>query len=96
MARSRLTSGTIAALMAMWERGMGAKELAEAAGVSYDSLWNYIRRHRDQFPHRNHHEAWWRERLAEVEGLSCSEAARRIGCSAESVSHWRMRLDDRR
>lgn len=92
----RLTSRTIEAARIMWERGMGSKQLAEAAGVSHATMWNYIRSHRDQFPHRRHHSDWWRERLESVEGLSGADAARRLGCSEESVSRWRGALHGRK
>lgn len=91
-----MTTSTLIALQDMWRRGMGTKEMAEAAGLKRDALWNYMRHHRDQFPHRRHHSDWWRERLASVEGLSGADAARRLGCSEESVSRWRGALHGRK
>ena len=88
----KLTSKTIAAMSRMWANGMNAKQLADAAGVTDNTIWNYIRNHRDQFPHRNHHADWWRERLETVRGLSGVEAAKRLRCSEYSVSCWRKRL----
>lgn len=87
-----MTTSTLIALQDMWRRGLGTKEMAEAAGVTRDTLWNYMRNHRDQFPHRNHHEGWWRERLAEVEGMPPTHAARRLGVSETTVASWRRRL----
>lgn len=87
-----MTTSTLIALQDMWRRGMGTKEMAEAAGVTRDTLWNYMRNHRDQFPHRNHHADWWRGRLAEVEGMPPTHAARRLGVSETTVASWRRRL----
>lgn len=87
-----MTTKTLKALSEMWARGMPPKEMAHTFGINEWTLWTYIRRHRDQFPHRRHHADWWRERLASVEGLSSRDAALRLGCSYETVCEWRRRL----
>lgn len=87
-----MTTKTLKALSEMWNRGIPPKEMAYAFGINEWTLWTYIRRHRDLFPHRRHHGDWWKQALASVEGLPSREAAARLGCSYETVCKWRRRL----
>lgn len=87
-----MTTKTLKALSEMWARGIPPKEMAHAFGINEWTLWTYIRRHRDLFPHRRHHADWWRGRLAEVEGMAPTHAARRLGVSETTVCAWRRRL----
>lgn len=89
-----MTTKMLKLLAEMWRRGMTSAEMARAAGINEWTMWTYIRRHRSLFPNRKHHADWWRERLAEVEGLPSRQAAARLGCSYEAVCYWRRRLDD--
>lgn len=80
----------------MWARGISSREMARTFGINEQTMWTFIRRHRQLFPNRRHHADWWRGRLAEVEGLPSRQAAARLGCSYEAVCYWRRRLDDAR
>lgn len=90
----KLTSRIVSELVPMWRNGITAKQLAEAAGVSDDTMWSYIRHHRDQFPPRRHHEDWWREMLARCDDMTDAETAAALGCSYENVRRWRRKLHD--
>ena len=94
-----ITTKQMMAASRMWQLGSPSTSIAYELGINRDSLWNYIRRHRDQFPKRNHGIDWWRERLAHCEGMTGAKAARRLGCSEKTVSYWRReirRADERR
>ena len=89
-----MRTGELMAISASWRAGLPVSEIAEAHGINEWTLWTFIRRHRDLFPNRRHHAEWWRERLAEFEGVPSSKAAAKIGCSYETVHNWRRRLLD--
>lgn len=91
-----MTTKTLMMLSDMWKRGLGPDEMAEALGMNKWSIWTYIQRHRDLFPHRRHHIDWWRERLKDAEGLNGVQAARKLGVSEHTVSYWRRRVADDR
>ena len=94
-----ITTKQMLAASRMWQLGSPSTSIAHELGINRDSLWTYIRNHRDQFPKRNHGIGWWRERLAPCEGMTGAKAARTLGCSEKTVSYWRReirRADGRR
>ena len=94
-----MTTGKLEQLRAMWDAGWMIADMAETAGMPYNSVWTVIERNRGKFPHRRHHIGWWRARLARLDGLTSAQAAARLGCSMTTVKYWRAkvrRLDDAR
>lgn len=94
-----ITTKQMMAASRMWQLGSPSTSIAYELGINRDSLWTYIRNHRDQFPKRNHGLDWWRERLAPCEGMTGVKAAMALGCSEKTVSYWRReirRADERR
>lgn len=91
--KAMLTSKHLRLMDAMWSGGETVDSMARKLGISRWTIMSHIVRHRGRFPLRNHHGDWWRERLAEVEGMSSHEAARALGCSHVTVTQWRRRLN---
>lgn len=90
--RDVLTSGCLQQLDLMWRCGDTIDCIADALSVSKWTVVDYIRRHRDRYPNRNHHIDWWRDRLAPYEGTTGVYASMMLGCSEKTVSYWRRRI----
>lgn len=88
-----MTTAHLRQMDAMWRNGDTVDEIAYALGISRWTVMGAIRANRGRYPNRYHHADWWRERLKEVEGLPSTVAARKIGCSYETVCSWRRRLN---
>ena len=89
-----ITTRQLSSAMEMWGRGMSSKHIAARLGISQHTLWNYMRRHREQFPRRNRSAEWWREHLPDVDGLSSRKAADVLGSSYVTVHRWRKRFEE--
>lgn len=87
-----MTTKTLMAMIEMWASGMPLSDIASSVGVGEATAWQYIRRHREMFPHRRNHIGWWRERLKDAEGLNGVQAARKLGVSEKTVSYWRRKV----
>lgn len=78
-------------------QGRSQRSIAETIGVSRATIAYWMGKHPDMFPPREKRdEAWWREKLHEVEGLPDSTAARKLGCNRRTVWKWRRLIDDAR
>ena len=78
-------------------QGRSQRSIAETIGVSRATIGYWMRTRPDMFPPREKRdEAWWREKLPEVEGLPDSTAARKLGCNRRTVWKWRRLLDGTR
>ena len=88
-----MTARQMAEAERLWRQGLTISAIAEETGINRNTLVATIQKHRDIFPHRNHHADGWRERLALVDGLKVSEAARELGVSRDTIWKWRTELD---
>lgn len=88
-----MTARQMAEAERLWRQGLTISAIAEETGIKRNTLLATIRKHRDIFPHRKHHADVWSERLALVEGLDASEAARKLGVSRDTIWKWRTELD---
>lgn len=93
----RVTHNTLAFMSKLHAYGLSQRRIADMVGVSHGTVCYWMRRHPDMFPPREKRdEAWWREKLPEVEGLPDSTAARKLGCDRHTVWKWRRLLDGTR
>lgn len=88
-----MTARQMAEAERLWRQGLTISAIAEETGINRNTLVSTIQKHRDIFPNRNHHADGWRERLALVDGLKVSEAARELGVSRDTIWKWRTELD---
>ena len=84
-----ITTRQMLAAARMWELGSPSTAIADELGINRDSLWTYIRNHRDQFPNRRFHMDVWRARLADCKGMTCVQIAMRYGVSESTVQKWK-------
>ena len=49
-----MTMGDVAKMVRMWNDGMKGKHIAEALGISEQSVHNYVSIHRGMFQYRHH------------------------------------------
>lgn len=76
----------------LYADGRPQRAIAESLGICRGTLDYWMRARPDLFPPRSRGREWWEAHLGEVEGLSASEAARRLGCHRHTVWRWRRML----
>ena len=92
-----VTSGKLRTMRLLYARGDSYAGIAGIVGVSKDTVRYWARKRPDLFPPREvRDEAWWREKLPEVEGWPAAAAARRLGCHRHTVWKWRRLIDGTR
>lgn len=81
----------------LYGQGKSQRMIADSLGISRGTLCYWMGVRPDMFPPRERMDSkWWRGKLADVEGLSDSAAARKLGCNRRTVWKWRRLLDDAR
>ena len=76
----------------MWADGKTTKAIAAALGMPPTTLSSCMSKHRDMFPRRRAGLAVWASRVWDTRDMTAEEAARALGCSAQTVEEWRAKV----